>query len=195
MKKQSFGLISAILIVVFLVFFSGCPYPTAAASIRSAAAVVLPAVTSISPTSALNDVDTPVIITGSGFFVDLTDPANPVQPTAYLGSAALLNVTWVDANILTASVPWGMERGVYPLTVTNPDGGTGSLVGAFTVQSGIGQWNTGGIYGGQVDNILMKPGDPATLYADANGAGLFRSQDAGENWTFVSNFIEQRIRY
>jgi photosystem II stability/assembly factor-like uncharacterized protein len=32
----------------------------------------------------------------------------------------------------------------------------------------------------------MKPGDPNTLYALADGVGVFRSRDAGASWTFTS---------
>ena len=33
----------------------------------------------------------------------------------------------------------------------------------------------------------MKPGDPNTLYTSAGRiAGMFRSEDAGEHWTYVS---------
>ena len=49
------------------------------------------------------------------------------SPTASLGTTALTDVTWVNSTTLTATVPWGMDPGVYTLTVVNPDGGTGSL--------------------------------------------------------------------
>ena len=81
-----------------------------------------------------------------------------------------------------------MDPGTYDLTVTNPDGGSGSLSGAYTVQAGIGQWNPGDLFGGQMQQLFMKPGDPNTLYATAYGViGLFRSDDAGEHWAFVSD--------
>ena len=39
-----------------------------------------------------------------------------------------------------------------------------------------------------MQQLLMKPGDPNTLYATAYGViGLFRSSDAGEHWAFVSD--------
>ena len=39
-----------------------------------------------------------------------------------------------------------------------------------------------------MQQLLMKPGDPSTLYATAYGViGLFRSTDAGEHWAFVSD--------
>jgi len=72
--------------------------------------------------------------------------------------------------------------------VVNPDGGSGSLASAFTVTQGLGKWNAGDLYGGVIDQLLMKPGDPNTIYARAfNIVGLLRSVDAGEHWTFVSD--------
>ena len=133
-----------------------------------------PAVIAVTPASAPNDIDAPVTITGAGF---------APSATASLGTTALTGVTFVSSTTLTATVPWGLNPGVYALKVVNPDGGSAGLAGAFTVTQGIGQWNGSALYGGDVHQILMKPGDPRTLYASANGLmGLFRSTDAGENW-------------
>ena len=147
-------------------------------------------VSAISPTHAPNDIDTQVTITGSGFAAVLDDTGTVVRtaPTASLGATPLTNVTCVDSTTLTATVPWGMDPGTYDLTVVNPDGGSDTLAGAFTVMQGIGQWNTGDLFGGQMQQLLMKPGDPNTLYASAYGViGLFRSDDAGEHWAFVTD--------
>ena len=71
-----------------------------------------------------------------------------------------------------------------------PTAAAGSLPGAFTVGAGIGQWNPGDLFGGQMQQLLMKPGDPNTLYATAYGvSGLFRSTDAGEHWAFVTDKV------
>jgi photosystem II stability/assembly factor-like uncharacterized protein len=95
-------------------------------------------------------------------------------------------VTVVSDTTLTATVPWGLNPGVYPLTVVNPDGGSVTLPNAYTVTPGIGQWNGGNLFGGDVHQLLMKPGDPNTLYAPAYGlVGLFRSTDAGQSWKFT----------
>ena len=137
-----------------------------------------PSVSTVAPISAPNDIDTPVTITGSGFaaVMDGTGTVVLTAPTASLGATPLTNVTFVDSSTLTATVPWGMDPGTYDLTVTNPDGGSGSLSGAFTVGAGIGKWNPGDLFGGQMQQLLMKPGDPDTLYAAAYGViGLFRS--------------------
>jgi len=136
-----------------------------------------PTVSAVTPALAANDIDTPVTITGVGF---------AATPTVSLGGAPLTNVTFVDSSTLTATVPWGMDAGTCDLTVTNPDGGSATLPGAFTVTQGLGKWNGGGLFGGEVHQVLMKPGDPSTLYAPAYGiVGLFRSRDAGETWTHI----------
>jgi photosystem II stability/assembly factor-like uncharacterized protein len=136
-----------------------------------------PTASSVAPSAAPNDIDAPVTITGAGF---------EASPTVSLGATALTNVTFVSATTLTATVPWGMDPGVYALKVVNPDGSNSSLSDAFTVTKGIGQWNGGDLFGGEVRQILLKPGDPTTLYAPANRmVGLFRSTDAGGHWTHV----------
>jgi photosystem II stability/assembly factor-like uncharacterized protein len=136
-----------------------------------------PTVSAISPASWANDIDTSVTISGSGFVA---------TPTVSVGSTALTSVTWVNGTTLTATVPWGLNPGVYPLTVVNPDGGSVTLANAYTVTPGIGQWNGGNLFGGDVHQLLMKPGDPNTLYAPAYGlVGLFRSTDAGQSWKFT----------
>jgi photosystem II stability/assembly factor-like uncharacterized protein len=153
---------------------------------------IAPTVSAVAPTAAPNDIDTPVTIAGSGFtaMMDGTGTVVLTAPTASIGSTPLTNVTFVDSTTLTATVPWGMDAGTYDLTVVNPDGGTASLSGAFTVTQGLGRWNGGDLFGGDVRQIMMKPGDPNTLYAVAYGVvGLFRSRDAGEHWTYVSDEV------
>jgi photosystem II stability/assembly factor-like uncharacterized protein len=153
---------------------------TGTATLSGAFTVALPPTLSgIAPANAYNDLDTAVTITGSDFVA---------TPTVSLGSTALTDVTFVNATTLTATVPWGMDPGTYDLTVANPDGGVGSLSSAYTVGAGIGQWNAGALFGGQLQQLFMKPGGPNTLYATAYGViGLFRSTDAGEHWAFVSD--------
>jgi hypothetical protein len=141
------------------------------------AAQISAAVTAVAPAAGPNDIDTTVTITGAGF---------AATPTASLGDTPLTNVTFVNSTTLTATVPWGLDPGVYALKEVNPDGGSASLSGAFTVTQGIGQWNGGALYGGDVHQVLMKPGDSSTLYAPANGVrGLFRSTDAGASWQYT----------
>jgi photosystem II stability/assembly factor-like uncharacterized protein len=153
--------------------------------------VAPPTVSAIDPATAPNDIDTPVTITGTGF---ATDATGTIPPRVNLGGTALANVTLVDSTTLTATVPWGIDPGARSLTVVNSDGSSsGPLTNAFAVTQGIGHWNGGNLFGGDVRQILMKPDDPATLYALAYNVGLFRSVDAGETWTFVwGNVIGNR---
>jgi len=139
-----------------------------------AAPMAAPTATAVDPASAPNDLDTPIVITGTGSTAGMT---------VTLGSTRLPDATWVSATMLTATVPWGLDPGVYTLTVTNPDGQSGSRPNAFTVTQGIGVWTGGGgPYGGSVDSLAINPNITTTLYAAANEFGLFRSRDGGENW-------------
>jgi hypothetical protein len=101
---------------------------------RAASPEQAPTILEVDPSSAPNDLDTPLVITGTDF---------AAIPTVTLGSMVLEDVGWVSSATLTATVPWGMDPGVYTMTVANPDGITGTLPNAFTVTQGIGVWNPG----------------------------------------------------
>jgi photosystem II stability/assembly factor-like uncharacterized protein len=150
-----------------------------------AAPLDAPTVTAVDPASAPNDLDTPIIITGTGFAVQFGSTVIITQPIVKLGETVLPDVGWVSSTTLTATVPWGMNPGVYTLTVINPDGQAGSLPNAFTVAQGINVWTSGGPYGGQIWDIAIHPLTPTTLYATAASGGVFRSQDGGANWNLV----------
>ncbi len=51
-----------------------------------------------------------------------------------LGDAALLDVTYINGETLTATVPDTLVAGVYALTVVDPHGREGGLPEAFTVE-------------------------------------------------------------
>jgi photosystem II stability/assembly factor-like uncharacterized protein len=184
MKKQSIVTVGAIFIVltVLLVTNPSISKPVSATPVNQ---IISPSVIAIDPVSAPNDLDTSVTITGTDFTTDLSG----TPPTVLLGSVTLTHVTWVDGTTITATVAWGLDPGVYSLTVTNPDGGSGGLANAFTVTQGIGQWKGSDLFGGEVRQILLKPGDPNTLYALAYAVGIFRSRDAGEHWKFINGNV------
>jgi len=129
----------------------------------------------IEPSTAPNDLDTSIVITGTDFIS---------TPAIYLGDTPLDDVGWVSSTTLRATVPWGMDPGVYTLTVRNPDAESTNLPQAFTVTQGIGVWNLGKLHGGNVDQIAINPLTPTTVYAVSSHVGLFRSRDGGANWTF-----------
>lgn len=137
---------------------------------------VSPTIFLIDPSSAPNDLDTAIIITGSGFIS---------MPVVTLGDAPLDDVSWVSITTLKATVPWGIDPGVLTITVTNPGGESGSLPGAFTVTLGIDMWNSSEFYGGNINQIIINPLTPATIYATSAEVGIFRSWDSGENWSFI----------
>ena len=175
MKKQWFAptLTVATATTALLVLFwlmgnigSGIPSPALAAPLS-------PTVTDVDPTVAPNDLDTSIVITGTGF---------TAVPTVSLGSTVLEGVGWVSGERLTATVPWGLDPGVYAVTVENPGGESGSLADAFTVTQGIGVWTTGGPYGGNVPQVLVSPFTPTIVYAVADGVALFASYDSAQHW-------------
>ena len=131
------------------------------------------AVTEVDPSSAPNDLDTPIVLTGTNFVS---------TPMVYLGDTSLDGVNWVSTTTLEATVPWGMDPGVYTLTVTNPDSESGSLPGAFTVTQAFNVWTTDGPYGGFVWNVTLHPVTPTWVYAAVQYSGLFFSNDAGNHW-------------
>jgi photosystem II stability/assembly factor-like uncharacterized protein len=148
------------------------------------AAPAAPTVTEIKPASGPNDLDTPIVITGTGFSAGLSGTLIITQPMAYLGDTALEEVSWVSTTTLEATVPWGMDPRTYTLTVENPAGSSASLTDAFTVTEAIGVWNAGELYGGTVSDVVINPDDPETVYAEAQDIGLFRSDNGGNEWSF-----------
>jgi hypothetical protein len=152
----------------------------------SAGGLVAPTVTAIEPSAAYNDIDTRITIAGEGFAAETSGGVVTAAPLVSLGTRPLTDVTWVDTQTLTATVPWGMLPGVYALTVTNPGNEATTLPAAFEVKSGINSWNAGELNGAAVRQLLMKVDDPNTLYALAYSVGLFRSDDAGASWHFTS---------
>ena len=90
-----------------------------------------PAVTSVEPDTVFSNVDTVVTITGSKFVA--TESDTPAVFIAKTDTIALINVTLVDSTQLTATVPAGVNTGVYDVIVTNPDGQSGVLEAGLTV--------------------------------------------------------------
>ena len=139
-------------------------------------------VSAMDPTSGPNDLDTEVTITGTGFIPEREGETVMSPPTVTLESTELVDVIWVSTTELTGTVPWGMDPGTYTLTVENPGGEADTLTDAFTVEKGIGVWNPGKLYGGDIGQVVINPNEPNTVYA-RGVVGLFRSRDGGGNWS------------
>ena len=123
----------------------------------------------------------PLSSLGTGFaIVSATQVITP--PAVWLGDTQLASVTWVSSTQLTSVVPWGLDTGVYTLTVANPDGATDSVPNAFTVTQGIGVWTTEGPYGGSLSDLAVKPADANNVFAAVAMAGVYHSHDGGGRW-------------
>jgi hypothetical protein len=83
-----------------------------------------PAITEVSPATAVEGVETIITITGTDF---------DASAIAYIGEIELLNVTIDSATSITATVLDTQALGAYPVRVVNPDTLYGILVDAFTV--------------------------------------------------------------
>jgi photosystem II stability/assembly factor-like uncharacterized protein len=182
------AILSALVLAIGLLFLiSVTVRSTGGVLVPSEAVVRLtggPVVHAVDPNSAPNDLDTAVVISGTGF--------TPV-PTLTLGSTRLEQVGWVSSATLTATIPWGLEPAVYTLTVVNPNGETGFLANAFTVTQGIGVWTSGGPYGGDIRHVVLNPVTPTQVNAAAVWSGLFASHDAAGSWepALVGGFPER----
>ncbi|MEN6409129.1 MAG: IPT/TIG domain-containing protein [Anaerolineaceae bacterium] len=131
-------------------------------------------ITSCTPETVFNDLDTTLIITGSYF-----DYATQV----FLGSE-LLSFTASNAETIIATIPAGFTPGTYSLTVGDSSIGT-TKVDAVTVKNGINQWVSNGPFGGEVSGILQNPMNKDIFYATVANVGIFRSIDHANNWQFV----------
>jgi hypothetical protein len=159
--------------------------------------LITPTVLAVYPNEAPNNLDVTLVITGADFQAVLSGTSVLTSPNVTLDDFALPTVGWVTSTTLTATVPWGLEPGVYTLTVENPGGEKGTLPNAFTVTEAIGVWTTDGPYGGEIDDLAVSPVTSRTAFAYAHGAGLFRTQDGGDSWhiVFPSNSHLGRVSY
>lgn len=67
------------------------------------------------------------------------------------------------------------------------DNSNWSAVGPFTVL-GTGSWSTGQ---GRTNTMIVDPNNPNTYYLGAPAGGIWKSIDAGVNWTPLSDFLSQ----
>jgi photosystem II stability/assembly factor-like uncharacterized protein len=142
-----------------------------------------PAILAVSPAEAPNNFDATIVISGAGFQVVMSGTSVLTAPAVRLGNTALALVGLPTAEALTATVPWGLDAGVYSISVQNPDGDTATASGAFTVTAAMNVWTTGGPYGGSVSGLAIDEDVTSTLYANLDATGFFKSEDSGESWS------------
>lgn len=95
------------------------------ALVTSVSGQTAPVIGQITPNPLPSNIDPAEIsLTGSGFVSGAI---------ASLSGVGNLTTTFVSQNNLTAQVPAGITPGYYDLTVTNPDGGTATVVSGFAV--------------------------------------------------------------
>jgi len=87
--------------------------------------VLTPTLVALSPSEAPNNLDATLTLTGTNFRAVLSGTEVLTAPAVSLDGFALPAVGWISSTALTATVPWGLDAGVYTVTVTNPDGGAG----------------------------------------------------------------------
>lgn len=145
-----------------------------------------PAILDVIPTEAPNSFDATLVITGNGF---VPDPA----PIVRLGDHQLTLSGTVTNQVVTAVVPWGLEVGIYDLTVENDDGDIVTRTAAFTVTAGLGVWSTSGPYGGAISQLAVDEFVSSTVYGNLDMIGLVKTDDSGLRWRtlfpgYVSTF-------
>lgn len=154
------------------------------------AQVSSPVLAAVQPDRAANDLDTRIEISGSGFSTE------GGIPLVFLNSVPLPGVIWVNENILTATVPWGLNAGVYNLRVVNLDGEEATLNSAFEVIQGVGRWSSRTMDGGPVHAVIPILAVPGLLYAHSEvTSAIYRSMDYAEHWETVGHAGGQYLAY
>ena len=87
-----------------------------------------PSVSSVDPDTVRNNTDTSITVFGSDFVAPPT-----VSITADGDTVSLTDVVFVSSSRLTATVPAGLDAGVYDVVVVNPDGQRGILEDGLVV--------------------------------------------------------------
>jgi photosystem II stability/assembly factor-like uncharacterized protein len=129
---------------------------------------------SIFPSTFENNVNVPVIITGSNL--------NTVTQ-ASLGGTDLFNLEIVSSSEIHALVPWDIEPGTYVLTVTDA-GGSATLPTTVTISAEQPGWVSNGPYGGEVEVVSVDPRDPDHIFISVPRSGLYKTHDGGVHWEY-----------
>jgi hypothetical protein len=91
-----FTALTALLVLLGMVGRAG--YGVSRPALAAAPETAALTVTAVDPTSAPNDLDTPIVITGAGFLPELTGTLAMPPAVAYLGAAELEEVTWISSG-------------------------------------------------------------------------------------------------
>jgi photosystem II stability/assembly factor-like uncharacterized protein len=142
--------------------------------------VITPTISNVLPEEIENNIDQEIEIFGENFLYTDT------LPGVMLGRDVLTPVHWITTTYMTAVVPWGLDGDrYYTITVTNPDGGTASLVNAIYVTNVISIWKSGGPDGGFIKRMAVHPQVTSTVFAYASEVGLYRTKSSGDLWNLI----------
>ena len=95
-------------------------------SLRGQACNPPPTILSVDPVEGDNTIDTQMTVSGTNFLD---------SPFVRIGEWYLAGAHFVSTSILTATIPAGLDAGIYDVTVKNTDGQSATLVDAFTLIS------------------------------------------------------------
>ncbi|MCX5886180.1 MAG: choice-of-anchor D domain-containing protein [Proteobacteria bacterium] len=142
----------------------------------------LPTISSVTPSSGFNDLNTTIQITGTNFQSDAK---------VDVGTTSAIDVTVISSTIITATVPYGITAGTYDVKVTNSLTYSATFVNGFVVNSPPAEWTsqtltwTGGVGGATTSTCtLVLPNNTYRMYNPGIG---FRSSEDGLTWPDSTN--------
>lgn len=103
-----------------------------------------PSIHAIGPSQGPNNFDATMVITGTDFQVAVSGTTVLTAPIVHLDDEELPCDGLPTSRTLTVVVPWGLDEGVYAISVENADGSSATLTEAFTVTPALGVWSIGG---------------------------------------------------
>ncbi|MBL0174895.1 MAG: T9SS type A sorting domain-containing protein [Ignavibacteria bacterium] len=123
------------------------------------------------------------------------DPSNPDIVWAGSGEANVWTYSYpglgvfksTDAGATWKSTAWFGSSRVAALRVHPDDGNTvfaATLKGLLRTRDGGGAWTT--VLPGEVYELLLRPDNPAILYAGVKQKGIARSTDTGDTWEYIT---------
>jgi len=142
----------------------------------------LPTISSVTPSSGFNDLNTTIQISGINF---------QTGATVEIGATSATDVTVVSSTSITATVPYGITAGTYDVKVTNSPAHSATLLSGFVVNSPPAEWTSQtltwtGDRGGETTSTctLVLPNNTYRMYNPGIG---FRSSEDGLTWPDSTN--------
>jgi len=142
----------------------------------------LPTISSVTPSSGFNDLNTTIQISGINF---------QTGATVEIGATSATDVTVVSSTSITAIVPSEITAGTYDVKVTNSPIDSATLVSGFVVNSPPAEWTSQALtWTGDDDGTttstctIVLPGNTYRMYNPGIGV---RSSNDGLTWPDSTN--------